>query len=201
MSTLTDTLAEALERLASGLRLNEGLDDSALRAATDALHACRDAWAERPTVPRDAAAELVDAYAGLDGIADAYDEPVRLRIREAARTLADLSLEAVAGSPGGDEARDPDAEALARAWQAFRAGLDGDGPGFDQDAYQRLTEALERGAAAWEGREEIPRTGAAVLFALFPATAQAAERREGEEREQLGDAAYALQDLAYACVG
>lgn len=89
---------------------------------------------------------------------------------------------------------------LVAAASDFLVGLRGH-EGVDEDTFRLLASALRNCAAAWEGRDQIPRLGVDVLVDVFPATEASAYLYEGEERRRIMDMAFELQDLVRECVG
>ncbi|WP_285751535.1 hypothetical protein [Lentzea sp. NBRC 105346] len=93
----------------------------------------------------------------------------------------------------------PELSDLAQTWERFVLGLRRR-DGLDADALNALKEALGACAAAWAGRDSIPRLGANILVDIVPATDSNSHLYEGEVQQQIIEVMYELQDLVWDCV-
>ncbi|MFJ7064911.1 hypothetical protein [Streptomyces sp. NPDC101115] len=88
---------------------------------------------------------------------------------------------------------------MVQVWVAFDESLRMRN-GFDETAYQALTEALRACAEEWAELDAIPRLGANVLVDVFAATEANAALYEGDVADRVMEAAYELHDLVGECV-
>jgi hypothetical protein len=72
--------------------------------------------------------------------------------------------------------------------------------GIDELALERLRTALHRCAAAWEGRDSVPRAAVNVIVDLFPAVEASSELYPEDYRARVLDAAIEISDLVRECV-
>ncbi|NYI79310.1 hypothetical protein [Nocardioides panzhihuensis] len=86
---------------------------------------------------------------------------------------------------------------LFEAWAAFDTSL-WEGNGLNPDALESVKAALAALKDEWSAQERVPKSVAALLIEMFPATeANAAAYRErgSSQASQIDEAAYELQQL------
>jgi len=89
---------------------------------------------------------------------------------------------------------------LDSAWGEFIVGLRMR-DGLNENALERLHEALKSCESVWKGKGSIPRLGANILVDIFQATEGAAYAYEDEQQARILEASFYLQDLVRQCVG
>ena len=90
-------------------------------------------------------------------------------------------------------------EALRNAWDAFSTPLRMR-EGFSPDRYQALRSRLEDCAAAWQGKECLPRVAVNILVDILPSMEAGIHLYGDAQQEQIREATYSLQELIWECV-
>ncbi|MER0481034.1 hypothetical protein ABR737_22320 [Streptomyces sp. Edi2] len=195
-----DELTEALNSLTLPLRSNEGLDEEALEKVFSVLRKCEQEWDGSSLIPRDALAELVDVYAALDGLSEAYPEPVRSAIDRAARELQGLALSAVKKQRVEDEGDLPDEVlSLADRWDSIlRETRD-----LQEVPAGKLSEflgALDGLAEAFQDQDEIPRTLARTLISSYPSIVEISTEFDSAAEQEVMNSAFEIQEHVWEFV-
>jgi len=92
----------------------------------------------------------------------------------------------------------PEVDALERTVTRFLVPLR-TGDGLDDLALGDLSSALRNCAAAWQGRDMIPKRAASILAELFPAVEGCAAHYDQDYARRILDSCIALHDLVVAC--
>lgn len=89
------SLADSWKEFDLSLRMNRGLDESALMSLKHALEACALAWANLDAIPRLGVNILVDIFPATESNSNSYAGEVGERIMAIAYELQDLVSECV----------------------------------------------------------------------------------------------------------
>ena len=195
---LNERLSEALNQLTLPLRANKGLDHDAFNEASQVIDDCAESWRMSTAVPRDALAELVDVFGSLDSVAYSYPEPDLSAIRSAAQQLQHKAEQAVSEDAATTNTTS-DAAALAAHWENFVSPLR-DGHGADARSLESLEADVRDLAGTWKQEANIPKSIAKVLVEIFASTVLAADEYQGEQRDEVMNVAYSLQDTVWQFV-
>ncbi|MGW7487208.1 hypothetical protein [Streptomyces sp. NPDC054786] len=199
-SDTADELTEALDSLTLPLRSNEGLDEEALEKVFSVLRQCEQEWDGCSLIPREALAELVDLYAALNGVSDAYPEPACSAIDRAARELQGLALSAVKKQRVEDEVSLPaEALSLADRWDSLlRETRD-----LQEVPSEKLSDflgVLDALAEEFQDQDGIPRALAPTLISLFPSFVEMASEFDSAAQQEVLDSAVEVQEHVWEFV-
>jgi hypothetical protein len=89
------SLADSWKTFDLSLRMNRGLDESALASLKAALEACASAWANLDSIPRLGASILVDIFPATESNSHSYAAEVGERIMAVAYELQELAWSCV----------------------------------------------------------------------------------------------------------
>ncbi|MEU1800648.1 hypothetical protein [Streptomyces sp. NPDC019937] len=189
-----DELTEALNSLTLPLQSNEGLDEEALEKVFDTIRQCEQEWDGSSLIPRDALAELVDVYAALDGLADAYPEPARSAIGRAARELQGLALSAVKKQRVEDEVNlPPEALSLADRWDSVLRETR-DRQEVPSEKLSDFLGVLDALAEEFQDQDGIPRTVARTLITAYPSLIEIAAECDSAAKQEVLNSAFEVQE-------
>lgn len=199
-SEMADELTESLDALTLPIRSNEGLDEEALEKVFSVLRQCAQEWDGSSLIPREALAELVDVYAALDGLSEAYPEPARSSIGRAARELQGLALSAVKKQQVEDEVNVPaEVRSLADRWDSIlRETRD-----LQEVPSEKLSDflgVLDGLAEESQDQEEIPRTLARTLISSYPSLVEIASEFDSAAEQEVMNSAFEVQEHVWEFV-